>query len=272
MYEHMGDGALDYLPCRYGKSKLLFRGPKRKLDGSYCAMLGGTETYGRFIEAPFPAQVEERSGCKVVNLGCVNAGVDVFAGDPSVLDVCGTARLTVVQAVGAQNMSNRFYTVHPRRNDRFLRASSLMKTVFREMDFTEFHFTRHMLTTIRDISAEKYQMVVDELKSAWVARMKFLAQRVPGKTVLLHVPMRDTAGNMPLGPDPLYVDQGMIAEVRPHFTEYVQVDPSDDALKQGTDGMVFSPMEEPAAGEIPGPAVHREIADDLSPVVQRLMI
>ncbi len=36
--------------------------------------------------------------------------------------------------MGAQNLSNRFYAVHPRRNDRFLRASTLMKTIFREVD------------------------------------------------------------------------------------------------------------------------------------------
>lgn len=28
-YDALGAGALDYLPCRYGTSKLLFRGPRR---------------------------------------------------------------------------------------------------------------------------------------------------------------------------------------------------------------------------------------------------
>ncbi len=54
-YENLGESALDYVPCRYGKSKLLFRGPKRKLTAPYVAMIGGTETYGKFVETPFPA-------------------------------------------------------------------------------------------------------------------------------------------------------------------------------------------------------------------------
>ncbi len=52
-YMKLGQAALDYYPCRYGASKLLFRGPRRRLQGDYVAFLGGTETYGKFIETPF---------------------------------------------------------------------------------------------------------------------------------------------------------------------------------------------------------------------------
>ena len=62
-------GALDYFPCRYGRSRVLFRGPKRPLDGPYVAFLGGTETYGRFIETPFPALVEPALGQACINFG-----------------------------------------------------------------------------------------------------------------------------------------------------------------------------------------------------------
>ena len=34
-YDNPGDGALDYFPCRYGKSKLMFRGPRRRLEAPY---------------------------------------------------------------------------------------------------------------------------------------------------------------------------------------------------------------------------------------------
>ena len=44
-YDALGAGALDYLPCRYGTSKLLFRGPRRPLKEPYIAFLSGTETY-----------------------------------------------------------------------------------------------------------------------------------------------------------------------------------------------------------------------------------
>ena len=53
-----GETSLDYLPCRYGRSKLLFRGPRRDLTAPYAAVLGGGETYGKYVARPFPALVE----------------------------------------------------------------------------------------------------------------------------------------------------------------------------------------------------------------------
>ena len=45
-YDAAGPAPLDYLPCRYGTSKLMFRGPRRRLEAPYIAFLGGPETYG----------------------------------------------------------------------------------------------------------------------------------------------------------------------------------------------------------------------------------
>ncbi|MDZ4134850.1 MAG: DUF6473 family protein, partial [Paracoccaceae bacterium] len=183
-YAYPGAGALDYLPCRYGNSKLLFRGPQRALDDPYCAVLGGTEAYGKFIPSPYPALVEAQTGLKTVNLGCVNAGPDVYLNDPEVLEIAANARLTIVQLMGAQNQTNRFYSVHPRRNDRFLSASPWLRTIYREVDFTEFHFTRHMLQTLQDVSPDRFDVVAEELRAVWVGRMQDLLGRLRGKTLL----------------------------------------------------------------------------------------
>lgn len=273
-YENLGQSALDYFPCRYGKSKLLFRGPRKKMDGEFLAMIGGTETYGKFIEKPFPDLVAEAMEMECVNFGCVTAGVDVFANESSVVDACSKARVTVIQAIGAQNMSNRFYAVHPRRNDRFLRASTLMKTIFREVDFTDFSFTKHLLTTLQTISEERFSIVRDELKEAWIARMKLLTEKIEGKTVLLWFADRapeDASSIDGLGRDPVFVDRRMIEEIRPYVTEVVEVVASPSALAQGTKGMLFSPMEEPAAQELMGTAAHEEAARALLEPLSRLI-
>ena len=273
-YEQQGAGALEYYPCRYGASKLMFRGPRRKLEGAFCVVLGGSETYGRFVERPYSTLIGDATGIRMVNLGCMNAGVDVYLNDPGVLDVCAASKVTVVQVMGAQNMTNRFYAVHPRRNDRFLRASTLLKTIYREVDFTEFHFTRHMLSSLQKLSPERFEVVADELKAAWVARMKLLLSRIPGKTVLMwaadHAP---GAGAAPprLDRDPLLVDRDMIATVAAHATDYVESVSSPEARAKGTEGMVCSALDEAVAAEMPGPAVHAEIARALAPVLRRMM-
>ncbi len=273
-YENLGQGVLDYFPCRYGNSKLLFRGPRKKMAGEYIAMIGGTETYGKFIEKPFPTLVSEAMEMECVNFGCVTAGIDVFANETPVIDACTHARVTVIQALGAQNMSNRFYAVHPRRNDRFLRASTLMKTIFREVDFTDFSFTKHLLTTLQILSEERFSIVRDELKEAWIARMKLLLGKIEGKTVLLwlsdHAP-EDSATSDGLGREPTFVDRRMIEEIRPYVTEVVEVVASEAALAQGTEGMMFSSMQQPVAQELMGPAAHKEAAQALLEPLSRLI-
>ena len=140
-----GAAALDYSVCTYGNSKVQFRGPRCDLSGSYVACLGGTETFGKFLPDPYPALLRDVLGVPTANLGCVNAGIDVFLNEPAITDVAAGARVTVVQIMGAQNLSNRFYTVHPRRNDRFVHAAPGLRALYRDIDFTEFHFTRHLL-------------------------------------------------------------------------------------------------------------------------------
>ncbi|MAM61805.1 DUF6473 family protein [Maritimibacter sp. UBA3975] len=273
-YENLGEGALDYAPCRYGKSKLLFRGPKRKLNAPYVAMLGGTETYGKFVDLPFPVLTESALDMPVVNLGCVNAGIDVFSTDGTVVDIASRAEVTVIQITGAQNMSNRFYAVHPRRNDRFLRASNLLKTIYREVDFTEFNFTRHLLTALKTTSPEKFAMVEQELREAWVARMKTLVSRIDSRVVLLWLsghapeqPDRDTAE----GSDPLFVDREMLDAVSPFVEEIVEVVVTPDEISEGFAGLAYTEFEAPAARGMLGISAHERAASALDAALRRLL-
>ena len=170
-YAQLGRDALDYQPCQYPGSPMTFRGPKCDLEEPYILCLGGSETFGKFSTDPFPDRLGDRLGRRVVNMGAMNACVDLFLHDAAVKAAMGRAQAVVLQVPGAANMSNRFFTVHPRRNDRFLKASTMMRTIFREVDFTEFHFTRHMLSALKARSADRFAVVVEELRAAWVARM-----------------------------------------------------------------------------------------------------
>ncbi|NUH66555.1 hypothetical protein HTT03_14825 [Sulfitobacter sp. S0837] len=275
-YDALGPGPLDYLPCRYGTSKLMFRGPRRNLEAPYIAFLGGTETYGKFIEKPFPALVEETLGRTCVNFGFPNAGIDVFAHDPFVAQAASEADVTVVQIMGAQNMTNRFYSVHPRRNDRFVGASPLLQTIYREVDFSEFHFTRHMLNHLLQLSPERFDAVRHELQQAWQARMRLMLGQIKGKTILLwladHAPQPEgRKGATNLGADPLFVTEEMMKEVSQHATAVVQVVAPKGATREPAEGMIFGQMEALAASEMLGPRAHRDAAAAVSTVLHGLL-
>ncbi len=273
-FENLGANALDYYPCRYGKSKLLFRGPKRKLDQPYVAVIGGTETYGKFNPRPYPALLEERLGFPAVNLGCMNAGLDVFCGEQTITDICTRAHLTVVEMTGAQNLSNRFYAVHPRRNDRFLRASNLLKTIYREVDFTEINFTRHLLKVLWEASADKFAMVEAELKEAWLGRMKRMIARLEGNVVLLwmadHAPGAPVAFT-PEAPNPLFIDREMVEALRPFVRGVAEVAVDRGEIVQGRAGLIHGEVEAPVAAEMLGTVAHEKAAAALEEVITPLL-
>lgn len=275
-YDVLGPGALDYLPCRYGKSKLLFRGPPRDLKKPYVAFIGGSETYGRFIKVPFPELIEQTSGMSCVNLGFQNAGVDAFVHDPFVLNAAGNADVTVLQVVGAHNLSNRFYSVHPRRNDRFVAASALLCSIYREVDFSEFHFNKHMLNDLIAKSPERFSAIRAELQKAWVARMQLLLRQIEGKVVVMWFasnapPDGDDLSDESLGNDPLFVTQQMIDEIMPLADRYVEVVASPSALSGGTEGMFYGPMETLAAEQMLGPKAHMEAAEKIIKSINGLL-
>lgn len=274
-YAFPGEGALDYYPCRYGNSRLLFRGPHRSLDRPYIAFLGGTETYGKYVPDPFPDLVEEEFGFGSVNLAQVNAGIDVYLNEPDVLDIARRAEAVVVQVLGAQNLSNRFYSVHPRRNDRFLGATPALKSLFREVDFTEFNFTRHMIQGLMMVSPPRFEVVAEELRSAWVSRMQDLLSHLPAdRTLLLWVGRKRPpaeAQRVQLGPDPLFVTADMIAKLKSRAAAYAETVVAEAARMEGLSGMVFGPMEAPAAGGLPGPLAHRDMAGTVIAGLKRFL-
>ncbi|MEM6890168.1 MAG: DUF6473 family protein [Pseudomonadota bacterium] len=276
-YEGQNAREIHYAPCRYGQSQLVFRGPESRLDEPFVAFLGGNETYGKFIEAPFPVLVERHLGLKCVNFGVQNAGIDVFLNDEPLLKIAAQAEATVLQVVGAHNMTNRYYAVHPRRNDRFLSASAMLQSIYPEADFAEFHFTKHMLRALYGVSDRRFASIRRELQHAWVARMKLLIGKIPGTVVLVwfaeHRPQREEGpGSDPVGvAEPVFVTVEMLEELRPLVRNIVEIVPSQEALAARTDGMVFGDMEAPAAQRLFGPAAHGEVASAMSAVLQDLL-
>lgn len=258
-----GQTGLDYAHCRYGNTRVDFRGPRKTLRGQYVAFFGGSETYGKFIPTPFPQLVEQELGVSCVNFGLMNAGLDVFLNEPELLTFAAHAEATVIQIIGAQNISNRFYRVHPRRNDRFVTASALMQSIFHDVDFSEYNFTRHMLKGVSHKAVERFSFVREELKAAWSARMRLLLDQIPGPKLLLWFADHPPPLKLPktaLGRDPLFVDSHMIDALRPYVTGVVQVRLSDSAKHAGTQGMVFRELDRQMAQQMLGPRAHEEAA------------
>lgn len=271
-YQHRTE-RLDYQPCRYGSSRILFRGPAKRVAGEYFVCIGDTETFGPFIETPFPQAIEYVTGTSTINLGCRHAGIDAFNSAPGLIDICSMAQVTVVQIMGAHRLSNRFFTVDPRNNQRFVRASKKFKELYPEVDFTEIETTSDLLTTIANVGQDRLHLLRQEMQSAWVARMRTLLRQIAGKKLLLwmadHRPFSRATGGT-ICRDPLFVDRSMLDAVTPYADGLVEVIAAKHEIESGRSRLIHSEHEAQAAAEVLGPVVHDRTAQMLEPVLRFL--
>ncbi len=269
MLETYSRGGLHYQRCFYGTSRMAFRGPVVPLSGDYLAILGGNATFGKFVPQPYPELLSMVTGTKTVNLGCMHAGMTAFADDPSLMAICSKACATVVQITGAHCLDNVFYSLHPRRNDRFIEAMPALRALYPDVDFTEFHFVRHMLSALHAQSPLAFDEVVAALQQEWVMRARELLRRIEGPVILFW--MSDRSPEMPNSPypeqlrhdDALFVTRDMIDAVRRDASDLVIAVASDEARNEGLAGKIFSDFERPAAMKMPGPLWHAEAATAL---------
>ncbi len=269
-----GAGALDYFPCRYGASKAVFRGPKRDLSRPYVAVLGGSATFGKYVAMPYPMLLEQALGDPVANLAALNAGPDLYLSDPCTLKVAARAGVAVVQITGAEALTNPLYSVHSRRNDRFLAATPTLRALYPEVEFTDIHFTRHLLMVLRRTDAGRFRQVLDSLQKNWLDRMRDLLARLPARRVLLWVsetPPPRRAENLDPGFGPLLVDRAMLTGLQADASLLIEAVPSTAALTEGHERMLFHETETQQARALPGAAIHAEVAERLAPEVRRLV-
>lgn len=255
----------NYAPCRYGKSKLLFRGPRQSLEQPFIAALGGSETYGEWVHNPWPELLSDALNMPVVNFGCLNAGLDVFLHEPHLQDVLAKAQMCVVQLLGPETMSNRFYAVHPRRNNRFLRASKLMRSVFQGVDFDQFNFIPHMLDTLEREAPDGFESLARELQVAWVARMTRLLNELPGQKVLLAIEAAPLAGARTR-----LLTADMIAQVARYSDDVVHVAcPAipEKALSRAEEMFLAHTQVQ----NLPDPRLHVDISRMLAPAVSAVL-
>lgn len=267
-----GAGALDYSPCRYGASRALFRGPRRDLSQPYVAVLGGSESFGKYVAQPWPALVEAGLGQAVVNLAGQNAGPDFYLSDPATLEVAARARVAVVQVTGAEALSNPFYTVHGRRNDRFLAPTPALRALFPEVDLADIHFTRHLLSVLHRTDPLRLAVVTEALRRTWTDRMRRLLARLPERRLLLW--LAEPALPSPASwPDraPVAIDRSLVESLAGEVSGIVELVPSPQARAMAGADMIYPETEAAQAACLPGAAVHAEVAARLLPLVRDLM-
>ena len=253
-------GAIRLEPCHYGLSRVSFRGPRSATDGRFVACLGGSDTFAKYVAEPYPKLIEKAVGEVCVNLGCQAAGPDVFLADSAVQAMCHDAVASVVEVLGAANLTNAYYSVHPRRNDRFIGPTDRLVRLFPEVDFSEISFTGHLMKRLMATDMRRFALVRAHLQSTWVERMVSLVSLGTGPVFLLwFAPSspKDDLSSDEIGPQ--FVTRHMIEILRNHVDDVIEVvEPAGDVS-----GLVFPPLDAPAAAGAMGVQAHIAVSKAL---------
>ncbi|MEM0944366.1 MAG: DUF6473 family protein [Pseudomonadota bacterium] len=270
----------DYETHTFGRMHQIFRGPMPDLTRPYIAYLGSSATFGRFTDRPFATLTAEALGLTAVNFGTEGAGPGYFLEDADILPVANGARACVIELMGARALSNRMYTVRPRRNERMARPAQLLRGLYPEVDFRQFAKVANMLTYLKALDAARFRLVENEIRSAWSARMAALLAALEVPTILLWISPRSPAERPGRGDVtwryPHFVDDELLASSTPGAAGLVECIGEQglpqDLTKDGQP-VLFRPTGEPilANERLPSPALHARAAELLTPLLADLI-
>lgn len=177
---------------RFGRSNQIYRGPKPSLKRPYISFIGGSEPFGKFVSVPFPKLVQRNIKQTCVNWGTPGAGPGFFLKDPILLEACSNSSICVIQVMDAAPLSNRMYSVFPRRNMRLRGVSEALKSLYPDINFDNFKYVNAMLRKLKETDTAAYEVVVAEQRAAWLARMLELLEDIETQKVLLWLMPKNT--------------------------------------------------------------------------------
>ena len=232
------------------------------------ACIGGTETFGRFVDRPFASILEQNLDRRCVNLGSLFCGVEALCRDEGVRDLMQRAELCVLQLPDVIGQSNRFYRVHARRNDRFLAPSDDLVALYPDVDFADINFVHHLIAQLQAHQDARFEVVADELRKNWVRLINGLLADLNTPAVLLALTVKSGEASPLVSVDAdVIVTPKMVDALRPFSAAIVEASVSVSGQSDELEDMLFGTLQQPMAEHMIGPAAHRSIAGALASAI-----
>ncbi|WP_377193253.1 DUF6473 family protein [Ruegeria meonggei] len=270
-YHQTGSGGPEDAVCQYAGSRLWFRGPERSLDTPYMACVGADETFGRFVDRPFAAILEEKLDRRCLNLGSLFCGLDTLCGDTGLFKLITEAELCILQAPSVLGQTNHFYRVHSRRNDRVLAPTQDLIALYPEVDFADVHYVCHLMSLLQDQHDARFEIVAEELRRNWVLKIRDLLGKLKTPVLLLNLQvLRHQDSARQGGKMVVSITDQMLEQVRSVSAGYAQVSAFVSGHSDELEDMLFGTLQQPMAEHMIGPAAHKSVAEALIAPVRNL--
>ncbi|MEM9267346.1 MAG: DUF6473 family protein [Pseudomonadota bacterium] len=260
---------------RFGRSDTVYRGSAPDFSQPYVAVVGASETYGPYVDLPYPALLNQELPNQVLNFGFTGGGPNFVLRDPVLLEACNRAEVVVLSVSHAWAVTNRLYTVGHTQNTALHEISEQLAIMFPSVDLDQFEYVRPMVAALARAHPENFQVLEMELREAWLARMRDLVDRIEAPIVLfgmvddqLDAPDFDPQ-NRRIGPE--MVSRSMFNRLSGYVSNMIvyEADKFDQCL-DGSDRHAEG-EEIKSALAFPGETMHVAAAEKLYPVVKSLL-
>lgn len=210
-YQSVDRHIIDYDLWFHPRMKYAFRGPRRdfRVEGAICC-IGAAQTFGRFVERPFAAQLDALLDQPVLNLGLSGAGPEVYLGTPFLLQTLARADTVVVQSMSARSVSAGIFETQANKGALAFRDGPLAGKVMKAQ--RAYHALAE--TYGRDAFIEQ----VRAAQARWLELHEELAARIPGRKIFLWLSAAEPGQNInleeqKLGQFPHFVDAPMVDRI-----------------------------------------------------------
>lgn len=211
-YQSVDRWAYDYDLWFADEGRLAFRGPGTDLrQSNLLTFIGAAQTFGRFVDRPFPEMFRPFSKLPVANLGVSGAGPERYLNDPFLRDVLSRSRYVFIQAMSGRSVSAGVFKV----------GGNNGVSIFQEgARKGEQHLAQDAYRILRvEYGEDQYREQIRLVQEAWVERYVDLVETAGGRACLIWISERAIDSDLvvdrsPVGVFPHFVDAGCVAEVQ----------------------------------------------------------
>jgi len=194
-----------------------FRGP-RPNSSEYIACVGASQTFGRFVQTPFPQLLAEALGIETMNLGRGGTSPSFHRSDPKLLEYINRARLVIVQVLSGRSQSNSLFQIE-NHSDHGINLADGQKA-------SADQFYSWLLAQDMELAHK----VVTETRDNYVSAMAQLLEAISPPKILLwfsaRSPEYEESWKLPTwrlwGEFPQFVNREMVDRLRSYSDRYVE--------------------------------------------------
>lgn len=237
-YQARDHYVVDYQLYQLPGTALMFRGPQRELlDDNYISCLGAAQTFGCFVEQPYPMLLANQLTMATLNLGYGGAGPRFFYRHPELLETVNRGRLAVVQVMSGRSEDNSRFESRgleyltrrsdgkPMSADAAWRSVLELRYAWKRIPIGQ-GIARRVCQTLGAANAKR---LLHETRQNWLASYRQLLDAIQVPTVLLWFSkrspdFRDSYENLHsfMGVYPQLVNREMVEEISTLADHYVE--------------------------------------------------